>query len=125
MNLKKILTFGGWPILALPFVVYALGLGMNQAAIHLNHLQMPYMFPDCANVTQILDKVGMSDPIHTCMTPTTHLKVFADTLIYSGGVASIGDQLMEWFEPLKQVAEVAWVGAAAYCAYLKRSFYLQ
>jgi hypothetical protein len=103
--LLRVLTFGGWPILALPVFLLWLGIMCNEAAIYANHIQMPFMYPGDACTP---DK---GDLVHVCMTHASHLKFLGDWIISDSGAASIGDFLQNIASDVVWDCRIAWLGA--------------
>lgn len=73
-----------WYLLVLPFVSEYFGAALNQLALVVNNNQMPVDFPRsmwgdvCADPTNL---AAFDDLIHSCMTPSTHLKFLCDWIV--------------------------------------------
>ncbi len=119
MKLLKALTYGGWPILVLPYAVGFLGGMMNEAAVWANHLRMPVMVDGCQALLG-----GNPDPVHACMTAQSHLKWLGDIFISDAGVSSLGDAVIDLGITLQSYAIFVWGGTLAYATLLKKPFYL-
>lgn len=120
MKLLKALTYGGWPILVLPYAVGFLGGMMNEAVVWANHLRMPVVVDGCSALL-----ANNPDFVHQCMTAHTHLKWLGDIFISDGGVSSIGDAVIEFSAVLQSYALYVWVGALAYATLTKKQFFLE
>ena len=120
MNIKKVLTYGGWPLLAAPWILLFLGMGMNEAAIFANHFQMPFINPGGVCPAQSGD-----DIVHTCMNAHSHLKLLSDIFISDKGAASVGDILQDLADGLQAPFLYVWMALLAFCAWTKNKFYLE
>lgn len=97
-----------------PYVLFAMGFLSNAVVMGFNGGQMPVLWPGgCVAMkaaNDALEALGGSDPIHSCMTKTAHLKFMADWIIIKGvGIASPGD-FGEWAWQATYIpAAIAWV----------------
>jgi len=88
-----------------PWALFALGVAMNAIVVGVNHSLMPVRLPDCS-----LYVFPVSDMVHTCMTPASHLKFFADWIVIGQyRISSIGDFLQEARDLVWQFCFGAWV----------------
>jgi len=118
MKILKALTFGAWPILALPFAMEWIGSMMNQAAVYANGMKMPVVaIEGCSDLVR--------DPVHVCMTSSSHLKILSDILISSQGVSSFGDWILEWSSTVGHMVIPIWIALLVYCAITKKSMCIE
>ena len=78
----------------LPFIIYALGVGMNTAVISSNHGMMPVVVP--TSYTEVSTPGTILDKAHIVYDPrNTHLTVLIDWISVSNdGVYSLGDMFL-------------------------------
>lgn len=123
----KWLTFYGWPLLLLPFLIMYAGVGLNQLVIAANHGSMPVAIPPC--FADGAAPGAQLDPVHACITPQTHLKLLSDLWITDadGGIAfeSVGDMLLMDGMAMAQPLTCVWIGLALACYWFKRDFWIK
>lgn len=94
-----------WPLLAIPLAMYAIGSLANFAVMAHNGGQMPVLYPGGCGGDAFAD-----DPIHVCMTVSTHWKFLADWIVINHfGVASPGDLLLWGSNLIGYPAAIAWL----------------
>ena len=147
MSIKKILTFFGWPLLVLPIVAVYFGFALNELCIIPNGGFMPVRQDNCEknwvkppaakpgdDVEQMLRHMlggklkaqdERIDQVHACMTPSTKRKWLADIFPTDGGIASIGDQFIDFGNTVQPMGEGIWVLLGLYCWHRQKKFYLE
>lgn len=93
-----------------PAMLFVIGFAMNSIVIAANHGQMPVLFPGggCPDISD--------DPVHVCMTASTHLKFLADWIMMVSrgelqGLYSPGDFVEMLGEFTMKPAFLIWFGA--------------
>lgn len=138
--IKKLFTFLGWPLLAIPIFTLYLGAGMNEAVIWANGGRMPvstYACEERFNAPQPSDEdnvvatlFGMpkaqhkQDYTHKCADKNTKLRWLDDWMIADGGISSPGDMLQESYSDLKLIFYSIWIAGSLYFIYIRRIYYL-
>jgi hypothetical protein len=135
MKLKSILTFFGWPLLILPACIMWTGMAMNEIAIHTNQGKMPVYFADCEKkmaprpnpLEEFItgESTPETDPVHKCMTPNSHAKIFGDILVSDRSVVSIGDLLIEYSNEARWCCYALWITILGMCLIRKEKFYVE
>ena len=102
-------------LLWVPAGAYALGYIMNSVVMAANGGQMPVLVPGgCTEAT------SFGTYIHTCMTNESRLKFLSDWVVMQQGVASPGDFLLWFSEPLFVPGMSAWVALVVRKAIVRR-----
>jgi hypothetical protein len=94
----------GWPILALPIVMFLFGLVMNEVTVYKNGLQMPYMHHECAQFD-----AAHYDDSHFCDRPGEKLRFWSDWIVTSEGSASPGDSLQAFAGSIGPYCVYIWI----------------
>lgn len=97
-------------LLYTPILALYLGMVSNALVMAVNHAQMPVLWPGGDNDTCQTTLAAQEDMVHSCMTHATHLKILADWIVVSEGIASPGDMGIFFYE------DFFWPMAGAYIA---------
>jgi hypothetical protein len=110
MDIKKALTYLGWPVLLLPTLVLYLGAGMNEAVVWANGGQMPVSAYSCQvrMDAKTAANDGTPDYVHKCADKNTRLRWLDDWMLGDDGIASLGDLLQETASTLNYVVYPLW-----------------
>lgn len=92
-------------ILLAPIICLYLGIALNAICTCANGGVMPVRSVNCAAV---FGDNPDSDPLHTCMTPQSKMKVLGDVLTQGDGLYSIGDQFIDLGHALKWPCLLLW-----------------
>ena len=91
-----------------PYVLLTLGSALNRIVIAANGGFMPVLVPGGCPTAD-----GILDPIHSCLTATTHFKLLSDWLVYHSEISSLGDWLLDAGNFLGYPLIAAWVALVA------------
>jgi hypothetical protein len=93
-----------WYLLVGPTALFVIGFALNVLVMVANKNQMPVLIP--GGYTDLLNP---DDVFHTAMKASTHLKIIADWICISGGVASPGDFFIWAYDATFIPALAAWL----------------
>jgi hypothetical protein len=140
MNIRKALTFLGWPLLLIPMLVLLTGAMMNEAAVWANGGQMPVSMYACQErmnppaSSDDEDAVSIlfggpkaqkpKDYVHKCADQNTKLRFLDDWIVSDEGISSIGDLLQESASTLSYVVYPLWLAGGIYFIFIRRTYYL-
>lgn len=95
MSIKKIFLF----LALLPYALFGVGAGLNQAVVIENHGKFPVRMNSAALIAYAkagkVQPDGMIDKVHCVMTETTKLNMFGDIFDFGDGIESVGDLLVD------------------------------
>ena len=127
--LKLVKKFPYWYLLAVPVLIWVLGVASNQAVLIANHGKFPVMLNEaqiavmCPDASQIDPKYKAIactsdgkggqylDRVHSVMGPNSHLTLLAD-IFDLGSIYSIGDFAIMLGEFLLPFTSISWVALA-------------
>ena len=125
--MKFLRKFPYWYLLAIPVLLFGLGIMSNQAVLVANHGKFPVMMnaawmdkycslkqadpEEIADIPAIACAKGgeMIDEVHSVMGPNSHLKVLADIFPLGRAIYSIGDGFIYLGDWLMSFAPIAWL----------------
>jgi hypothetical protein len=122
--MKFLRKFPYWYLIAVPALLFGLGVMSNQSVLVANHGKFPVMLSegmrykychvDPEELVDIPDiscaKGGqMIDETHSIMGPNSHLKVLSDIIPLGSTIYSIGDGLLELSQWLLSFTLIAWL----------------
>jgi Family of unknown function (DUF5317) len=123
--MKLLRKFPYWYLIAIPALLFCLGVVSNQSVLVANHGKFPVMLskgmyykyctPDdpeeAVNVPAISCIKGgeMIDETHSVMGPNSHLKALSDIVPIGSTIYSIGDGLLELGLWLLSFTPIAWL----------------
>lgn len=84
-----------------------LGSALNRLVVAANGGFMPVLIPGGCPTAD-----GILDAIHSCLTPTSHLKILTDWLVYRNEISSIGDWFLDAGYFLNMPFLFAWIACA-------------
>jgi hypothetical protein len=122
--MKILRKFPYWYLIAVPALLFGLGVVSNQSVLVANHGKFPVMLSqgmyykyctpqseedeDAPSISCI--KGGeMIDETHSVMGPNSHLKVLSDIIPIGSTIYSIGDGLLELGSWLLSYTLIAWL----------------
>lgn len=116
--MKRLFTFLGWPILALPIFLMIFGAFCNELVVNVNGMQMPVATPGVCHI-------GPPDVLHKCEDKDTKLKLLDDRLPSDGPfggvvISSIGDFLQDLSGEIDTECKLVWLAGAVYFFVLRR-----
>lgn len=115
-------------VFAIPFLLWALGAGMNQIAINANHDSMPVLH-NAGSVGKFIHTdegypvqsqgVWMTDSRHSILTSETRYYILCDIIDFGNVKYSLGDGVLELSRWMDNVIPYIW-GLALYAEVRKK-----